>query len=41
MKLRFKHASSQLEQTASLKNLRLQIARIRTVQTEIQKQSAA
>lgn len=35
MKLRFKHASTQLDQTASLRDLRLQIARIKTVQTEM------
>lgn len=41
MKLRFKHASTQLEQTASLGNLRKLIARIHTVQTENKKQAAA
>jgi large subunit ribosomal protein L29 len=36
MKLRFKHASSQLEKTAQLTQLRKLVARIRTVQTEKQ-----
>jgi len=37
MNLRFRHASGQLEQTAQLRNLRKDIARIKTVlkQTEV------
>lgn len=39
MKLRFKHASAQLENTASLRTLRKQVARIRTVQQESMQQA--
>ena len=39
MKLRFRHASGQLEQTAQLKYIRRQIAQINTVISEMARQA--